>query len=185
MNDLAGKMGKKKSKKPSSNISRLEKARLAAENLDWAVARQTALQVVESLENASEKAEIELLEQALELTAEMEMEMGLFDHAVEVCSTLHLFGTNGLEHLEKACQVLPDDGYSKYMYLGQLCVGVDAVKRFERGIGIMEKELERMTQETEESMIMRRQISSALCSLTEMYMTDLWYLSPPFSTPFA
>jgi predicted Zn-dependent protease len=65
--------------------------------------------------------------------------------------------------------VLPEDGYSKYMYLGQLSIGTQAVRYFEKGIAIMEKELS-LNDDAE----LRRQISSALCSLTEMYMTDLW-----------
>ncbi len=67
--------------------------------------------------------------------------------------------------------MLPEDGYSKYMYLGQLSIGTQAVHYFEKGIAIMEKELS-----LNDDVELRRQISSALCSLTEMYMTDLWWV---------
>lgn len=41
----------------------------------------------------------------------------------------------------RAVQSMPDSGYEKYLYLGQLCVGVDAVKCYEKGVEIIQQEM--------------------------------------------
>ena len=45
------------------------------------------------------------------------------------------------QYLSRAVEVDPDDGHSKYMYLGQLCEGEESVKNFLKGIEILEKQL--------------------------------------------
>ena len=42
----------------------------------------------------------------------------------------------------RAVEVCPDKGYSKYMYLGQLFEGAQAVECFQKGIQLMLKEKE-------------------------------------------
>lgn len=42
----------------------------------------------------------------------------------------------------RAVEVCPDEGYSKYMYLGQLFEGAQAVECFQKGIELMLKEKE-------------------------------------------
>ena len=38
-------------------------------------------------------------------------------------------------------ELSPDKGHSKYMYLGQLMVGMDAIQYFKKGIDLMEETL--------------------------------------------
>ncbi|KAI8622113.1 hypothetical protein BC830DRAFT_1053888, partial [Chytriomyces sp. MP71] len=64
-----------------------------------------------------------------------------------------------------------------YLYLGQLCLGAEAVAFYEMGIKGLEDEIEILVasgggDEEEEINSLKRKISSALCSMTEIYMTD-------------
>lgn len=84
------------------------------------------------------------------------------------------------------------------MYLGQMHSGTDAVAYFQKvsgcidrvffvfvetthhmrraqGLVLLEGELQQV-QEGEGSQALRCQMASALCSVAELYMTDLWYV---------
>ena len=43
---------------------------------------------------------------------------------------------------EKCVEISPEIGHAKYMYLGQLSQGADAIHYFNKGISIMTKEME-------------------------------------------
>jgi hypothetical protein len=73
-----------KKKKSTSTVATLQQARSHASELNFALARSTALSTVSTLKTSEN---VNLLEETLELVAEMEMEMGLFQQAVEVCSS--------------------------------------------------------------------------------------------------
>lgn len=78
----------------------------------------------------------------------------------------------------RAVEVNPDTGHSKYMYLGQLFEGAEAIKCFQKGIELMVKERE--AQSAQElaaacgggDKVGDKDISSAYCSVAEIYMTD-------------
>ncbi|XP_064614281.1 uncharacterized protein LOC135477974 [Liolophura sinensis] len=80
----------------------------------------------------------------------------------------------------RAVEVSPDTGYSKYMYLGQLFEGAQAVQCFQKGIELMvaEKEAKEALEVAaacasgDGRTISERDISSAYCSIAEIYMTD-------------
>lgn len=57
-------------------------------------------------------------------------------------SNLHGFKIlNVLLHcFNKAIEIEPNAGFAKYMYLGQLSEGLEAVKQYEKGVHIMEEE---------------------------------------------
>ncbi|KAJ3267268.1 NAD-dependent histone deacetylase sir2 [Chytriomyces hyalinus] len=63
-----------------------------------------------------------------------------------------------------------------YLYLGQLCLGAEAATFYERGIKGLEDEIEIMVlsgaDDEDEINNLKRKISAALCSMTEIYMTD-------------
>jgi hypothetical protein len=86
----------------------------------------------------------------------------------------------------QAVAIEPDTGASKYMYLGQLGGGDDSVAAFTEAIRIMVGQLVEIdgeggaaaaTEEDEDSEELRvtlvREISSAFCSIAEVYLTDL------------
>ncbi|KAN0018950.1 hypothetical protein ACTFIU_002152 [Dictyostelium citrinum] len=107
----------------------------------------------------------------------------------------------------KSIQTDPEDSPSKYMNLGQLVGGDDALKCYRKGIEIMERELNKLVKEqgskyndlehiprpiksvgnnnNEEGdivyesadeddpiIILKQQLCSALCSISELYLTD-------------
>ncbi|KAI9008141.1 hypothetical protein BC832DRAFT_553214 [Gaertneriomyces semiglobifer] len=76
------------------------------------------------------------------------------------------------QYFLRAATVNPDEGYEKYLYLGQLTEGKDALEFYRRGVVIMEKLLGSVAAGSEEERLIRRKLSDVLCSMTETYMTD-------------
>ena len=73
-----------------------------------------------------------------------------------------------------AIQIDPENGYSKYMYLGQLSVEKDAIQAFEKGVNIMVNDRRQLQDGTDEARDLSSKIANALCSMTEIYLTDCW-----------
>ncbi|KAI8895159.1 hypothetical protein BC833DRAFT_602241 [Globomyces pollinis-pini] len=74
--------------------------------------------------------------------------------------------------LEKAIELSPDTCWNSYLYLGQLSILEPAVLNYETGVRILLNLIESTT-DTELNDSYRRHVSTALCSLTEIYMSDL------------
>ncbi|KAI7854637.1 hypothetical protein BDC45DRAFT_507776 [Circinella umbellata] len=94
----------------------------------------------------------------LEVTGQVEMELEKFAEA--------------RQHMLNAIQQKPDSGYSKYMYLGQLSIEKEAIEAFEKGVNIMVDERRKLANDSEEARDLSSKIASALCSMTEIYLTD-------------
>ena len=60
------------------------------------------------------------------------------------------------------------------MYMGQMSEGLDSVRCFQQGVDLMSSELSQVEGNSDEAKTLRRKISSALCSMTEIYLTDCW-----------
>lgn len=86
--------------------------------------------------------------------------------------------------LYQAISIEPDTGPTKFMYLGQLTGGEDAVAAFTEAIRIMVGHLETLSSDgaaaaveeapdVDERAALVRDISSAFCSVAEIYLTDL------------
>ncbi|CAG8464474.1 11769_t:CDS:2, partial [Scutellospora calospora] len=109
----------------------------------------------------------------LEILGMVEIELGMFDEAKE--------------HFLKAISINPNQGYSKYMYMGQLCEGLEAIQNFQCGVNLMIDEHKSIIsnkssspttislQDSQESL--NRKISTALCSMIEIYLTDCCFES--------
>lgn len=76
----------------------------------------------------------------------------------------------------ESVKIAPEASYSKYMYLGQLSVEKEAIANFQKGVDLMVKERSGCSDGSEEAKILASKISSALCSMTEIYLTDCWYV---------
>ncbi|XP_027027675.2 probable assembly chaperone of rpl4 [Tachysurus fulvidraco] len=82
----------------------------------------------------------------------------------------------------KAVDLSPEEGHSKYMYLGQIHTGAEAVQYFSKGIEVMLKAMDKQAQEVSsmgaaalpsESPITEKDVSVAFCSVAEIFFTDL------------
>ncbi|XP_061101193.1 uncharacterized protein si:dkey-12j5.1 isoform X3 [Conger conger] len=81
----------------------------------------------------------------------------------------------------KAVELSPEEGHSKYMYLGQIHTGVEAVQYFSKGIEVMLNTLEERTHSAEgaaaasdhDAELTGKDVSVAFCSVAEIFFTDL------------
>lgn len=84
--------------------------------------------------------------------------------------------------LKKSIQLAPNDNWVKYMSLGQILQGGEAIQCYTKGIQLMTEykrklengEISGVNCEAERQSI-NEQITSALCSQAELYMTDSCY----------
>ena len=70
----------------------------------------------------------------------------------------------------------PDEGHTKYLYLGQLTQGKEAIGYLSKGIEIMTKEEgEGLEGGASVGVVDKREeLSNAYCALAEVYLTDTW-----------
>lgn len=80
--------------------------------------------------------------------------------------------------LEESIRLQPDQGASKYLYLGQMSFGEDAAQALGKGIELLAVELDEISQMSTQEDIqeLQDQIAAAFCSLAEVYLTDLWFV---------
>ncbi|XP_023258916.1 probable assembly chaperone of rpl4 [Seriola lalandi dorsalis] len=141
----------------------------------------------------------QLLEKTEECMDSFDFEMaGLFcQRALDVEST-NLHALDMLGHISselgdtqkakgvflRAVELSPDVGHSKYMYLGQIHAGQEAVDYYSRGIQVLLSALEKQTQTTAQAgaaaqpdedpeLPTAKDVSVAYCSIAEIYLTDL------------
>ncbi|XP_061572728.1 uncharacterized protein si:dkey-12j5.1 isoform X2 [Cololabis saira] len=84
----------------------------------------------------------------------------------------------------RAVELSPDEGHSKYMYLGQIHTGQEAVDYYTRGIQVLLPALEKQETSTAQAsaaaptdedreLPTAKDVSVAYCSIAEIYLTDL------------
>lgn len=84
----------------------------------------------------------------------------------------------------RAVELSPDVGHSKYMYLGQIHTGQEAVDYYSRGIQVLLSALEKQAQTTAQAgaaaspdvdsqLPTAKDVSIAYCSIAEIYLADL------------
>ncbi|XP_022240391.1 probable assembly chaperone of rpl4 isoform X1 [Limulus polyphemus] len=91
----------------------------------------------------------------------------------------------GHNALLKSVELSPDQGHTKYLSLGQLSEGLQALDYYQRGIDLLSKAVERLSEDQEldheavakmdqsnESITLKRELSNACCAMAEIYMTD-------------
>ena len=66
------------------------------------------------------------------------------------------------------------------MYLGQMSEQLEAINYFQQGVNLMIAERATMPQDLTKGstyLALSSKISSALCSMTDIYLTDCWYVT--------
>ncbi|OWF34891.1 probable assembly chaperone of rpl4 [Mizuhopecten yessoensis] len=137
-------------------------------------------QLLEKAEDCIDRFEYELAQKFCQRALEMEPDSIL---ALETTGSLLL--ELGNQEAAKQCfgravEVCPNQGHSKYMYLGQLFEGAQAVQCFQKGIELMMKEHEaKQASELAAACgggpregVSCEEICNAYLSLAELYMTD-------------
>ena len=76
--------------------------------------------------------------------------------------------------LKAAVELSPGQGHSKYMYLGQLTEGEEAVGYFTKGIEIMTAAVKGGGCASVGGEVTVEDVSTAYCALAEVYLTDSW-----------
>ncbi|KAJ3212841.1 hypothetical protein HDU67_003582 [Dinochytrium kinnereticum] len=114
--------------------------------------------------------------QALEALGIVEMEVSVAAAAVESDHEYSAVGEateKARMYFQRAIEIDSDSvGSAAFLYMGQLLEGYDAVRHYEMGIQRLEMEVEGVDRSSAEYFAVVRKISSALCSMTEIYMTD-------------
>lgn len=82
----------------------------------------------------------------------------------------------------KAVELSPEEGHSKYMYLGQIHTGMEAVQYFSKGIELMLNTMDKLSNEASafgaaafpcQGDVTKKDVSVAFCSIAEIFFTDL------------
>ena len=170
---------KKKTNKLTGASSKENKSKNKEENLNEQ--KFTVDDLLKKVEEYMERFNFELAERfctravelspdnlhALNMAASVYLETGKVDEAVGC--------------LRHAIDIEPNDGFSKYMTLGELLEGEQAVECLKKGIEIMINKKQTHEKENvcgsgakriETVEITNRDISNAFCSLAEIFLTD-------------
>lgn len=96
-----------------------------------------------------------------------------------------------IKYLQRAVEIYPNDGFTKYLYLGDLLSGIDAVNCFKKAIQLIENNFKLIADPTQDmdaanfipqnsehnENVLKDEISMAYCSIAEIYLTDFEELS--------
>ncbi|KAG0100531.1 hypothetical protein BGZ93_010854 [Podila epicladia] len=130
----------------------LSQAQQAVDRFEFELAHQFAMRALQ-LDSKSVPA--------LDAAGSIEMELELFNEAKE--------------HFLESVRIQPNTGYSKFMYLGQMTEQLEAIEYFQQGVNLMLAERSTMPMDLTTGsayLALANKISSALCSMTDIYLTD-------------
>lgn len=84
-----------------------------------------------------------------------------------------------LEALDRCTMIAPMESGTVWMYKGQLQGGMDAVRSYENGIKLLQRDLANETRNDGENSshakLLNHQLAGAFCSISELFMTDLCF----------
>lgn len=90
--------------------------------------------------------------------------------------------------IDKSIALKPNEGFAKFMSLAQLQNGMEAVVSFTKGIEIIKNEINQaqvclwllkflIFKKDDKLKGLKKSLTSALVSISEIYMTDLWFVT--------
>ncbi|XP_041478817.1 probable assembly chaperone of rpl4 [Lytechinus variegatus] len=138
-------------------------------------------QLLEKVEEYLDTFEYEMAQKFCQRALEMEPDNV---RALELSGNLlaELGDTDGARKcFGRAITVCPEEGFSKYMYMGQLHEGLEGLQFFQKGVELMIKERDGNQEETQgassslengSSNVSNADISKAYCSIAEIFLTD-------------
>ncbi|KAJ3598244.1 hypothetical protein NHX12_001755, partial [Muraenolepis orangiensis] len=139
--------------------------------------------------STSERVKLRMHEKAKKKTAERYSVQQLLEKTEECMDSFDFemasrFCQRALDVEPTHLQMSPNEGHSKYMYLGQIHTGQEAVGYYTKGIEILQSVLEKeppttaldgacMPSEEDAEKPTARDVCVAYCSVAEIYLTDL------------
>jgi tetratricopeptide (TPR) repeat protein len=106
--------------------------------------------------------------QAIELLGELDIELEKFEEATECF----------MEAIKRRGKVDPETfelgEEAKFLWMGQLSTGEESQEWYLRGIEVLQRILEGTTDDEQRKKI-KEKLSTGYCSVTELFLTDLWY----------
>uniref|UniRef100_A0A3P8U553 Si:dkey-12j5.1 n=1 Tax=Amphiprion percula TaxID=161767 RepID=A0A3P8U553_AMPPE len=195
---MGGQAKGKKKTKPKKKENRPNRGDLGFANLTPQERMKVRMHEKAKKKTAEKYSVQQLLEKTEECMDSFDFEMaGLFcQRALDVESTNlqaldmlgHIYSELGDTQKAKgaflrAVELSPEDGHSKYMYLGQIHTGKEAVDYYTRGIQVLLSALEKQETTTpagaaalpdeNSELPTAKDVSVAYCSIAEIYLTDL------------
>lgn len=195
---MGGQAKGKKKTKPKKKENRPNRGDLGFVNLTPQERMKVRMHEKAKKKTAEKYSVQQLLEKTEECMDSFDFEMaGLFcQRALDVESTNlqaldmlgHIYSELGDTQKAKgaflrAVELSPDDGHSKYMYLGQIHTGKEAVDYYTKGIQVLLSALEKQETTTpagaaalpdeNSELPTAKDVSVAYCSIAEIYLTDL------------
>ncbi|KAG0004397.1 hypothetical protein BGZ65_000460 [Modicella reniformis] len=135
----------------------------------------TANDLLQQANQAVDRFEFELAHQFVMRALSMEPQnLNALEVAGSIEVELELF-IEAKEHFLECVKIQPSAGYSKFMYLGQMSEQLEAISYFQKGVQLMMGERSKMPIDLTKGsdyLALSSKISSALCSMTDIYLTD-------------
>ncbi|XP_066302015.1 uncharacterized protein [Branchiostoma lanceolatum] len=181
--------GKKSDQKDVSGLSKAEKRQRLEERREQkktqaatqkTKSKFTVDELLDKVEECMDSYNYEVAQKFCQRALELEPDNL---RALEVSGSLLLElgdGDKAKQCFGRAVELSPEDGFTKYMCLGQLLEGEEAVACYNKGIQVMMVERQKQQQQLEgaaacdpdSQKVTSQDISSAYCSIAEIYLTD-------------
>ncbi|XP_064410839.1 uncharacterized protein SI:DKEY-12J5.1 isoform X5 [Latimeria chalumnae] len=137
-------------------------------------------QLLEKTEECLDNFNFEMAQMFCQRALDLEpTNLRILDMLGNICAELGN-GEKAKQIFLHAAELSPDEGHAKYMYLGQINSGDEAVRYFMKGIEVMINAYQKQSQvaaaaasNLDNPEVTSKDISTAFCSVAEIFFTDL------------
>ncbi|XP_064410835.1 uncharacterized protein SI:DKEY-12J5.1 isoform X2 [Latimeria chalumnae] len=136
-------------------------------------------QLLEKTEECLDNFNFEMAQMFCQRALDLEpTNLRILDMLGNICAELGN-GEKAKQIFLHAAELSPDEGHAKYMYLGQINSGDEAVRYFMKGIEVMINAYQKQSQAAaaasnlDNPEVTSKDISTAFCSVAEIFFTDL------------